>query len=62
MINNVLLTNFQVVAVQCKYVKPRSADVFSHVLSEVARTKFGLTEDLIKSGQPLEQVIEEVNV
>lgn len=51
----------QVVAVHCKYVKPRTVDVSGCVLSEVTRNDFGITEDQVKSGQPLEQVIEEVS-
>lgn len=50
----------QVVAVHYNLVKPRSADVNENLLSEVARNQFGLTEDQIKNGQPLEHVIEEV--
>ncbi|RWS03372.1 epithelial splicing regulatory protein 1-like protein, partial [Dinothrombium tinctorium] len=48
-----------VVAALYKVVKPRSADVNENILSEVARNNFGLTEDQIKSGQPLENVLEE---
>lgn len=36
-------------------------DVSGCVLSDVARNDFGLTEDQVKSGQPLEQAIEEVS-
>lgn len=50
----------QVVAVHCKPVKPRRSDVNDNTLSEDARKTFGLTEDGIKSGQPLDSVLEEV--
>ncbi|RWS31452.1 epithelial splicing regulatory protein 1-like protein [Leptotrombidium deliense] len=53
------IANCKIVAAQCKFVKPRSADVNENVLSEVARNHFGLSEDQIKSGQPLENVLEE---
>lgn len=55
-----LLLSTQVVAVHCNHAKPRTADVNENVLSEVARNQFGLTEYQIKSGQPLENIIEEV--
>lgn len=48
------------VAAHCNLVKPRSADVNENVLSEVARNQFGLTEDQVKNGHPLEHVLEEV--
>lgn len=50
------------VAVYCKPVKPRSADVNENVLSGVARNYFGLSDDLIKGVQPLENVLEEVRM
>ncbi len=50
----------QVVAVQYNVVKPRSSDVNENLLSEVARNQFGLTEEQVKNGQPLEHVLEEV--
>ncbi|XP_074603955.1 uncharacterized protein LOC141857360 [Brevipalpus obovatus] len=53
------VTERKVVAVHCKYVKPRTAEAAANVLSEVSRNEFGLTEEQVKSGQPLEQVIEE---
>ncbi len=48
------------VAVQYNVVKPRSSDVNENLLSEIARNQFGLTEDQVKNGQPLEHVLEEV--
>jgi hypothetical protein len=50
----------QVVAVHYNVVKPRSSDVNENLLSEIARNQFGLTEDQVKNGQPLEHVLEEV--
>jgi len=55
------ITNCKVVAVHYNLVKPRSADVNENVLSEVARNQFGLSEDQVKSGQPLENVLEELD-
>lgn len=55
-----ILLFIQVVAVRYNLVKPRSADVNENVLSEVARNQFGLNEDQVKNGQPLENVLEEV--
>ncbi|CAG2159392.1 unnamed protein product [Oppiella nova] len=53
--------NSKVVAVHTNVVKPRSADVNENILSEVARNKYGLTEEMIKNGQPLENVLEELD-
>ena len=47
-------------AVHTNVVKPRSADVNENLLSETARNKFGLTDEQVKNGQPLENVLEEV--
>ncbi|CAG2104484.1 unnamed protein product [Medioppia subpectinata] len=55
------ITNCKVVAVHTSVVKPRSADVNENLLSEVARNQYGLTEELIKDGQPLENVLEELD-
>lgn len=52
--------SFQVVAVHTNVVKPRSADVNENLLSETARNQFGLTDEQVKNGQPLENVLEEV--
>jgi epithelial splicing regulatory protein 1/2 len=55
------ITNCKVVAVQYNVVKPRSSDVNENLLSEVARNQFGLTEEQVKNGQPLEHVLEELD-
>ncbi|KAI1297261.1 Epithelial splicing regulatory protein 2 [Halotydeus destructor] len=53
------ITNCKVIAVHCKPVKLQSADINENILSEVAKGQFGLTEDIIKGGQPLDTVLEE---
>ena len=50
----------QVVAVQEHWVKPRSADINENVLSEPAKEELGLSEDLIRKGRPLDQVVSQV--
>ena len=49
----------QVVAVQCRSVKPRSGDV--HESCDATRTTFALNEEAMKSGQALEAIIEELD-
>lgn len=46
---------------QTHVVKPRGYDVNENSLSDVCRTELGLTEEQIKTGQPIEQVIEQVS-
>ena len=47
-------------SVQEHWIKPRSADINENVLSEQAKEELGMTEDLIRKGQPLDQVIAQV--
>ena len=42
-------------------VKPRIADINDNVLSEQVVSESNLTEDLVKSGTPLEVVIQQVS-
>lgn len=51
----------QVIVAQTHVVKPRGCDVNENSLSDVCRTELGLSEEQLKSGQPLEQVIEQVS-
>lgn len=51
---------FKVVAVQLNTVKPHTADMNENVLSEQCRAEIGLTEEMVKNGQPLEHVLEQV--
>jgi len=55
------ITNRKVVHVHNAVVKPASADINENILSEVARNRYGLTEDQIKNGQTLESVIEQLD-
>ena len=52
---------FQVVGVQQYLVKPRVADINENVLSEQIVSESTLTEDLVKSGMPLEAAIQQVS-
>ncbi|KAF8793025.1 Epithelial splicing regulatory protein 2 like protein [Argiope bruennichi] len=53
------LTNTKVVAAQTHIVKPRGCDVNENALSDGCKTELGLSEEQVKTGQPLEQVIEQ---
>ncbi|KFM78083.1 RNA-binding protein fusilli, partial [Stegodyphus mimosarum] len=55
------LTNTKVVAAQTHVVKPRACDVNENALSEACRTELGLSEEQVKTGQPLEQVVEQLD-
>lgn len=50
----------QVLAVQSRPVKPRSADINENVLLSEVRSQVGAA-DVDKGGQPLETVLEEVS-
>ncbi|CAL1286236.1 unnamed protein product [Larinioides sclopetarius] len=55
------LTNTKVVAAQTHIVKPRGCDVNENALSDGCKTELGLSEEQVKTGQPLEQVIEQLD-
>lgn len=55
------LTNTKVVAAQTHVVKPRGCDVNDNVLSDACRTELGLSEEQVKTRQPLEQVVEQLD-
>ncbi|XP_013780783.1 epithelial splicing regulatory protein 2-like isoform X2 [Limulus polyphemus] len=55
------LVNTKVVVVQQHLVKPRSLDVNENLLSDTCRSVFQLTEEAVKNGQALENVIEELD-
>ncbi|GFQ88306.1 epithelial splicing regulatory protein 1 [Trichonephila clavata] len=55
------LTNTKVVAAQTHMVKPRGCDVNENALSEACKTELGLSEEQVKTGQPLEQVVEQLD-
>ncbi|GIY87296.1 epithelial splicing regulatory protein 1 [Caerostris extrusa] len=49
----------KVVAAQTHMVKPRGCDVNENALSDACKTELGLSEEQVKTGQPLEQVVEQ---
>lgn len=51
----------QVVTEQQYIVRPPAEDINENVLGEQCREDFGLTEDKVKNGQPLENVIDSVS-
>ncbi|XP_064466470.1 epithelial splicing regulatory protein 2-like isoform X2 [Ornithodoros turicata] len=53
------LANNKVVAAQHNWVRPRSSDENENLLSDTCRTELGITEEQVKNGQPLEQVIDQ---
>lgn len=55
------LTNTKVIVAQTHVVKPRGYDVNENSLSDVCRTELGLTEEQLKTGQPIEQVVEQLD-
>lgn len=56
------ITSLQVVCLQQHYVRPTTDDISETVLSEECKIQTGLSEDAIRSAQPLEQVLEEVRI
>ncbi|XP_023221970.1 RNA-binding protein fusilli-like isoform X1 [Centruroides sculpturatus] len=53
------ITNNKVVAIQQNVVKPRCYDINDNLLSDTCRNEIGLEDEVIKNGQPLEQVLEQ---
>ncbi|KAG8179601.1 hypothetical protein JTE90_025766 [Oedothorax gibbosus] len=55
------IANTKVVAAQTHVVKPRGCDVNENALSDACKSGLGLSEDRLKTGQPLEQVVEQLD-
>lgn len=53
------ITNNKVVAIRQNVVKPRCYDINDNLLSDTCRNEIGLEDEVIKNGQPLEQVLEQ---
>uniref|UniRef100_A0A1W7RAM2 Epithelial splicing regulatory protein 1 n=1 Tax=Hadrurus spadix TaxID=141984 RepID=A0A1W7RAM2_9SCOR len=53
--------NNKVVAVQQHIVKPRCSDINDNLLSDICKNEIGLADDVIKNGQPLEQVLDQLD-
>lgn len=60
LMKTLFICRVKVVGVNQYLVKPRVADINENVLSEQLVTQTALTEDLVKSGQPLETAIHQV--
>ncbi|XP_054722773.1 LOW QUALITY PROTEIN: RNA-binding protein fusilli-like [Uloborus diversus] len=59
-IQDILLSSY-VLAAQTHVVKPRGYDINENALSEVCKSELGLSEEQVKTGQPLEQVVEQLD-
>ncbi|XP_041376014.1 epithelial splicing regulatory protein 1-like isoform X2 [Gigantopelta aegis] len=55
------VTNNKVVALQSHFVKPQPNELSESLLTEDCKTETGLDENVIKNGQPLDQVLEELD-
>ncbi len=51
----------QVVSLQNHYVRPATDDISENVLTDECKLQTGLSEEAVKNGKPLEQVLDEVS-
>ena len=57
-----VLSVVQVVALQSHYVKPQPNDLTETILTDDCKEETGLDENAVRSGQPLDFVLEEVSI